>query len=188
MKRYLSLAAVIGSAVTFSSAAGAATFLPGSPNFQVSGNIASGPVSASIGNQGIAAGNFTDNFIFRIDQTGLGSGSISTSAASFLGDVTDIDIFSVSVNGRFATKTLSADGLSEFFSISNVPITFGAVNNIEITGLSRGSGSYGGNATFIPNAMGAVPEPATWAIMLLGFAGIGFGLRYQRRSTKVSFG
>jgi hypothetical protein len=32
----------------------------------------------------------------------------------------------------------------------------------------------------------AVPEPATWAMMLLGFAGLGFAFRQSRR--KVSFG
>jgi len=39
------------------------------------------------------------------------------------------------------------------------------------------AGSISGNATFYP----AVPEPATWGMMLLGFAGIGFVLRRQRR-------
>jgi PEP-CTERM motif len=31
----------------------------------------------------------------------------------------------------------------------------------------------------------AIPEPATWAMMLLGFAGLGFAFRQSRR--KVSF-
>jgi PEP-CTERM motif len=34
-------------------------------------------------------------------------------------------------------------------------------------------------------AISAVPEPATWAMMLLGFAGLGFAFRQTRR--KVSF-
>jgi hypothetical protein len=33
--------------------------------------------------------------------------------------------------------------------------------------------------------IGAVPEPSTWAMMLLGFAGLGFAFRQSRR--KVSF-
>lgn len=33
----------------------------------------------------------------------------------------------------------------------------------------------------------AVPEPATWAMMLLGFGMMGGMLRYRRRSTKVAF-
>ena len=33
---------------------------------------------------------------------------------------------------------------------------------------------------------GAVPEPATWAMMLLGFGGIGFAMRSQRRTPVLS--
>jgi MYXO-CTERM domain-containing protein len=31
----------------------------------------------------------------------------------------------------------------------------------------------------------AAPKPSTWAVMLLGFAGLGFAFRHSRR--KVSF-
>jgi hypothetical protein len=34
---------------------------------------------------------------------------------------------------------------------------------------------------------GAVPEPATWAMMLLGFGAIGTTMRYRRRNTSMSF-
>lgn len=33
----------------------------------------------------------------------------------------------------------------------------------------------------------AVPEPATWALMMLGFGAVGAGMRRQRASAKVSF-
>jgi len=33
----------------------------------------------------------------------------------------------------------------------------------------------------VPNPPGAVPEPGTWALMLLGFAGVGMTLRSRRR-------
>jgi hypothetical protein len=32
-----------------------------------------------------------------------------------------------------------------------------------------------------------VPEPATWAMMLVGFGMIGAASRYRRRSTKVTY-
>ena len=35
---------------------------------------------------------------------------------------------------------------------------------------------------------GVVPEPATWAMMLVGFGMVGAGMRYRRRSSKVAFG
>jgi hypothetical protein len=39
------------------------------------------------------------------------------------------------------------------------------------------AGTISGNANFYP----AVPEPATWGMMLLGFAGIGMAMRRRRR-------
>lgn len=36
-------------------------------------------------------------------------------------------------------------------------------------------------------SLGAVPEPATWAMMLLGFGMIGFGMRYGVRRSTVQF-
>jgi hypothetical protein len=42
-----------------------------------------------------------------------------------------------------------------------------------------------GSLTFDFTPASAVPEPSTWAIMLLGFAGLGFTFRQSRR--KVSF-
>jgi hypothetical protein len=44
---------------------------------------------------------------------------------------------------------------------------------------------YGYNLAAI-GSVSAVPEPSTWAMMILGFAGIGF-LAYRRRSTPAMF-
>jgi CHRD domain/PEP-CTERM motif len=43
--------------------------------------------------------------------------------------------------------------------------------------------NFGGGE--IRGFLAAVPEPATWAMMLIGFAGLGFAFRQSRR--KVSF-
>lgn len=50
-------------------------------------------------------------------------------------------------------------------------------------GFSKRSGPSGGSITSISSVTAAVPEPATWAMMLVGFGGIGFAMR--RRSGKV---
>jgi hypothetical protein len=42
------------------------------------------------------------------------------------------------------------------------------------------SGNISGNAAL---GMAAVPEPATWGLMLLGFGGMGMMLRRRRRPT-----
>ncbi len=39
----------------------------------------------------------------------------------------------------------------------------------------------------IRGQVGAVPEPATWAMMLAGFGMMGAGMRYRRRSTTTTF-
>lgn len=165
---------------------------PAGTNFDVAGDIFNGPIVASFGHTGIEAGEFTDLFQFTIPQDGTGSGSVITSVTlqDFLGG-TDLDFISVLVNGMSASLVLrdasgnvcavrgvGTCGASESFAINNVPILNGVLNTIEITGLSRGLGSYGGNATFIPAA--AVPEPGTWAMMLLGFGAIGFSLRRRK--------
>ncbi|MCU1294163.1 MAG: sorting protein, partial [Bryobacterales bacterium] len=193
-RAYKALAAV--SALAFSATAANATVplvitpsvQPPGTVFIVAGNIFSGPIAATIGHTGIAEGDFTDWFQFTIPQTGVGSGAITTSVniGDFLG-VTDLDLNSVFVNGIAASETLrdidgnpclvegvGTCGADETFALNNVPILFGVLNTIEVNGTSRGLGSYGGNATFIPSA---VPEPATWAMMLAGFGAIGFSMR-----------
>ena len=162
-------------------------------NFYVSGNPFSGPVTATIGHTGIPTGSFTDLFRFTLGQNGIGSGGVTTTVnvANFLG-ATDLDFTSVLVNGVAATLTLTdasgtvctvpnvgTCGANETYSANNVPITSGVLNTITVNGTSRGLGSYGGNLTFVPSA---VPEPATWAMMLVGFGAMSFSLRSKRRS------
>lgn len=159
------------------------TFPAGSANFPVTQN-ADGSISATIGNQGIGVGTFQDTFAFKVAFNGTGSGSISTSTSTLL-SVTDLDITAAFVNGVAATITVLGGGLIEFASATGIALPKDPyINTIVIEGISRGNGSYGGNATFIPNA---VPEAGTWAMMLIGFGAIGGTMRYrQRRDVKVS--
>jgi len=80
-------------------------------------------------------------------------------------------------------KHLSS-GAYEFAFANLVPITAGQLNTITVTGLSRGNGAYGGQASFIPSV---VPEPSTWALMFVGFALVGGAARFRRRSTNVVY-
>jgi hypothetical protein len=43
---------------------------------------------------------------------------------------------------------------------------------LQIEGFAGGTAGYGG--TISTAAVGAIPEPSTWAMLILGFAGIGF--------------
>jgi len=56
-----------------------------------------------------------------------------------------------------------------------------------ITGVNFG---FGVGSTFLPGTLvsvtGAIPEPATWAMLLLGIGAVGAGLRMRRRMTPVT--
>ena len=128
----------------------------------------------------LAGTPFTDTFNFIINDTGTGSGSVTTEVSlPGLGGVTDTDLVSVFINGVLATHTVNTPQTSQR-SATNVPIAFGVLNTLIISnGPSRGQGHYAGTAEFTPNA---VPELATWAMMLAGFGGIGFQMRRKRTS------
>ncbi len=78
--------------------------------------------------------------------------------------------------------------------------------NTSITGIEVGVGSgWGGtfsgavddvrlafgadriSANFEPSGVAAVPEPATWAMMLVGFGMVAGAARYRRKSTKIRY-
>lgn len=66
-----------------------------------------------------------------------------------------------------------------FFHQDNVPATEYRIN---------GGGTISAFGTASATAVGgAVPEPATWAMMIGGFGAIGGTLRYRRRKVSVSF-
>ncbi|RYF11668.1 MAG: hypothetical protein EOO77_18890 [Oxalobacteraceae bacterium] len=140
-----------------------------------------GPISASLGNTVTTRGTFTDTFNFLLPTNGVGGGSVTTVAASFKG-ATDLDFTSVLINGVSAAITRSTQGIVEFAFGSGITLSAGA-NLISVSGLSRGSGSYGGSISFTPS----VPETATWGMMILGFMGMGAAMRYRRKSAKVVF-
>ena len=149
-----------------------------------------GDISAAISNvvtQGSVAtpASFTDVFNFILPVNGTGAGSITNIAASFEG-ATDIDFTSVLINGVAATIQKSLGGVVELAFGSGVSLMAGN-NNITVTGLARGNGSYGGNISFIADAVPAVPEMGTWGMMILGFVGMGAAMR-RRRNTTVTFG
>ncbi len=71
----------------------------------------------------------------------------------------------------------ASGGLS---SVTARPRRTYAINLIGTLTGSADAGSYSGTLNVQP-VRGAVPEPATWAMMLLGFAGVGFAMRRRRQ-------
>ena len=177
MNKYLLGAATTLAAFVISPAATAATFTPGDPQFQVT-FLPNGTISANIGNSGITT-DFSDTYAFTLLTDGLGSGSVSANFTTGTGNA--IQLTSVTING--APITITQIGNLTVAGGDNVSLLTG-LNNIVITGTASGNVAYGGSITFVPNA---VPEPATWAMMLVGFGMVGSAMRYRRRATKVVY-
>ena len=63
-------------------------------------------------------------------------------------------------------------------AITLLPASFGAGDyRLSFGGTTSGGGGEAGTLSFFA----AVPEPGTWALMLLGFGGIGMAMRRRRR-------
>jgi hypothetical protein len=128
--------------------------------------------------------NFNDTFLFTI----LGApaqvnGQVGTIQ---LDHIQNIHFTSITLDGHAFTLT-SAPGAAEQWSccgvggLGSVTLAPGdyAINLIgTLTGAD--AGSYSGTLNVQP-VRGAVPEPATWAMMLVGFAGMGLAMRRRPR-------
>jgi PEP-CTERM motif len=76
--------------------------------------------------------------------------------------------------GNNADPTSPPNNVSAFYVFD-----FGTAGS---RGITFTPGAQGFSNAVVYSTTGAVPEPATWAMMLLGFGGIGASLRSRRRS------
>jgi hypothetical protein len=177
LKTILGLAGVVA-AVAFAPAANATTFPIGSSNFFITNGTPFTPsITAVFFDSFSKKTNFDDTFTFTIPQNGVGSGSISTSFSSAKNKLIITDLI---VNG--VSLVVPSNGSGQSLTLSGIPILKNIMNTIEVKGSVAKSGSYSGTVTF--NAT-AVPEAATWGMMLAGFGMIGAAMR--RRRTSLSF-
>lgn len=100
-----------------------------------------------------------------------------------------VDVLNVQLGSQSNHVTLAADSTS-YFNKPFETYTFDYVATSALTDVSFtlfSSTDYGNNdplidgASFQQIAVGAVPEPSTWAMMVLGFCGLGF-LAHRRRN------
>jgi len=109
-------------------------------------------------------------------------------ASSFIGTISlangnrDIDFSSIDLDGLFSFVKNSGDP-SERWDLSNAIIGAGlhSINvhgTVVTTGTNLNAASYSGTLNLSPVA---VPEPATWALMIVGFGGVGATIRARRR-------
>jgi hypothetical protein len=112
---------------------------------------------------------------------------------------TQYDIIDYSINGSTVDIALTDCCGGELYSTglqtlptptllsSTSPITFTLVDDVPQTNPTDGNWIQFGNGTVTLDGYYATPEPSTWTMMLLGFAGIAFaGYRASRKNAAVA--
>jgi hypothetical protein len=122
------------------------------------------------------------NSVFVDFATGVSGLSFLQVGDNTFGDVGDVRVFSGAA--LLGTVDIFADNQ---FSVANLVdlSAFSNITRIEIVNISDPGGLGFDDFTFTVGGSGAVPEPATWAMMIGGFALVGASMR--RRRTAVSF-
>jgi hypothetical protein len=139
--------------------------------------------------------------------TGLPTPGVAGSLSQYVGNLNSVPLFCTGVCGTIQDISSLVTGplaISNFFVLIGAPVSFdlASINlidrstagflNVSATGTINVTGYDPTPAVFSFSTQGrglttfsastvAVPEPATWALMLVGFAGIGMAMRRRRR-------
>ena len=139
-------------------------------------SVANAAAVINIGNTPSASGGggFNDTYTFTVP----GPRMVSISLMSMItGPLTDVNLSAnySKLNGE--KFTLFSTGMNELITITQM--VGPGLQTLNVIGSAQREGSYTGIISF------AVPEPTTWAMMLLGFGAVGYALR--RRTIKVAY-
>lgn len=168
MNKFLLAASAAVAALAMAPAANAATTI----------TLSGTPLSGTFGNT--VSGDFTDIFEFSFSGAGNASGSVTSVALNGIGAAGDISFSSITIDGTAFTPLFT--GANEWFVLSPTLLAADTVHTLKIVGSSIGSSSYGGQL-----AIAAVPEPATWAMMIAGVAAVGVAMRRRSQNVRVAF-
>ena len=121
------------------------------------------------------SGQFTRSFTF--DRPGFRLASLDISSIAADG-ATDVDFTSVTFNG--VEFDIVSTGRQELRNLFDQPLRAGD-NTIVVRGFSGRDGAFSGTLS-----LAAIPEPATWAMMIGGFGMVGAAAR-RRTRVNVAF-
>lgn len=155
-------------------------------------NTSSYPSSTSDGNYFLWLGG-RDSQNTSISQVVSGLTVGQTYSLSFLmaSEYTTQDSLRASVNGTgtiFSAPAAIGSGWNNWVqqSLLFTALTTSATIQFDTIGISSYNRYDVGLDKVTLSAVSGVPEPATWAMMLLGFGGIGAALRRQRKPTRLA--
>jgi hypothetical protein len=121
----------------------------------------------------------------------VGASAPAPFAADGFGNVLFNNAIVASMGG--AGVTVSGDTITDTIAISSLkdvmlsPEQFGiSLWPVVGAGFSGFAEFAPGNGTFTPSLGGAVPEPANWALMIVGLGGVGAAVRGARRKAYAS--
>lgn len=126
-------------------------------------------------NNAVTDGPIDDIFEFDFFGSGIGTADITSITFEIANAIT---LTSVTFNNTpfTLTETVDADGKRTTGYVFDVPVVSGK-QRLEVKGTSTGNNTYTGN---IKIKVSPVPEPATWALMIVGFGMVGSTLRRRR--------
>lgn len=200
---FLAMPAAANAAVTISTVTpGTAPYSGPTPtyDFETSAPVSGGLVTTG-SSSGIRAQPFgsTGNYW----TVGPSDGSPGIMNLSSIGDIFNISFLWGSVDAYNLIEFLDTNGNvlasftgSDIFNPANGnqtdpnlnPVVRFDVTGNDVSALTALRLSSTSNAFETDNfTINAVPEPATWALMLLGFGAIGFGMRRRREIARVQF-
>lgn len=107
-------------------------------------------------------------------------GTIPGAATTLYGSAVSIG----TAQGSFLVNTATTRNFTFFGVTSDTAFTSFTITG---AGSTLGASTVFDNIRFGSAVSAAVPEPATWAMMIGGFGMVGGAMRYRRRKTTVSF-
>lgn len=123
------------------------------------------------------AGTFLNSFLFQIPQSGRVTLSLSSLQTGGADTNVNFNASKVQFNG-VRLDTISR-GIFELRSLVGQAVGAGT-STLTILGAAGSTGTYTGTLAY------AIPEPAMWALMIMGFGVAGAAMRMRRRKVRFA--